>query len=58
MLHALGDRRAELSRLVGDQLLLVSGDADGGVRSEALGIWFVTRGTALELRWDGGSATF
>lgn len=51
------DRRAEMFRLVGDRLLPVSADADGGVRSEVLGVWFITRGAVLDLRWDGGSAT-
>ena len=52
-----GDRRAELFRLVGERLLPVSADAEGGVRSEVLGVRFTTRGTSLDLRWDGGSAT-
>ena len=51
------DRRAELFRLAGDRLLPVSGDEGGGVCSEVLEVRFTTRDGALELRWDGGSAT-
>lgn len=51
------DRRAGSFRLAGDHLLPVSQDADGGVRSEVLGVWSTTRGATPDLRRDDVSAT-
>jgi Uma2 family endonuclease len=51
------DRTVELFRLVDTRLLPVSADAEGGLRSDVLGVRCVTRDDALQLRWDGGSAT-
>lgn len=51
-----GDGRAELFRLTGDRLLPVTADAEGGVRSDVLGVRFTARGGRVRLVWDGGGA--
>lgn len=52
-----GDRTVELFRLVKARLLPVSPDAEGGLRSDVLGVHLTTHGDGLHLSWDGGSAT-
>lgn len=49
-------RRVELLRAVGGRLLPVTGDAEGAVRSEVLGVRFATSEGRLQLMWEGGSA--
>jgi len=51
-----GEHRVELLRAVNGRLLPVSSDADGTVRSDVLGVGFVSAGEALRLTWLGGSA--
>ncbi|WP_167761061.1 Uma2 family endonuclease [Geodermatophilus sp. DF01-2] len=46
----------ELFRLVGERLLPVSADTEGGVRSDVLAVRFHTSGDALRLTWVGGEA--
>lgn len=50
------DRRVELLRAVGNRLLPVTADADGGVRSEVLGAHFATVDRRLRIIWQGGVA--
>lgn len=50
------DRRVELLRAVGDQLLPVTTDADGAVRSDVLGARFATVDGRLRITWQGGAA--
>lgn len=51
-----GDRRVELFRLVGNRLLPVSADVEGGVRSDVLALTCTTGEQQLHLAWDGGSS--
>lgn len=46
----------ELLRAVGDQLLPVTTDADGGVRSDVLGARFTTVDGRLRITWQDGIA--
>jgi len=51
-----GERRVELFVLRGGRHVLVQPDADGAVRSAALGATFATvDGPRLAIAWDGGS---
>jgi len=50
------DRRVELFRLVGEDLLPVTADSSGGVRGDVLGIRLTTGEGTLRIAWDGGSA--
>jgi hypothetical protein len=49
-------RTVELLRAVGDQLLLVSANAEGGVRSDVLGAQFATVEGRLRITWEDGVA--
>jgi Uma2 family endonuclease len=49
-------RRAELYRLVEDQLLPVQADAAGELASAVLGVRVAPAGDTLHLTWDDGSA--
>lgn len=49
-------RWVELLRAVGDRLLPVSADAEGGMRSEVLGVRFATVDGRLRITWNGGGA--
>lgn len=51
------DRRAELFRALGGQLVPVQAGGDGEFVSEVLGITLRTVDGKLEITWDGGSAT-
>jgi Uma2 family endonuclease len=51
------DRRVELLRAVGGQLLPVQRGLDGVLISDVLGITLRTVDGKLEITWDGGSAT-
>jgi Uma2 family endonuclease len=50
------DRTAELFRAVDGELRPVSADAEGGLRSDVLGIHLSTAGEQLRITWPGGSA--
>lgn len=51
------ERRVELLRATGDRLLPVTADAGGVVRSDVLGVGFLTvDGPALRITWVGGAA--
>jgi hypothetical protein len=50
------EHRVELLRAVDGQLLPVSADAEGPVRSKVLGAAFTTVESALRISWDDGSA--
>ena len=49
-------RRAELYRLVEDQLLPVQADAAGELASDVLGVRIAARADVLRLTWEGGGA--
>jgi Uma2 family endonuclease len=49
-------RWVELLRAVGDRLLPVTADAEGGVRSEVLGVQFATVEGRLRITWHDGVA--
>ncbi len=49
-------RTVELLRTVGDQLLLVGANAEGGVRSDVLGVQFTTVEGRLRITWEDGVA--
>jgi Uma2 family endonuclease len=49
-------RTFDLLRLVGDQWLVVSSNAEGGVRSEVLGAQFATVEGRLQITWQDGTA--
>lgn len=49
-------RTVELFRAVGDQLLLVSANTEGGVRSDVLGAQFTTVEGRLRIAWEDGAA--
>ncbi|MEQ3551723.1 Uma2 family endonuclease [Pseudonocardia nematodicida] len=51
-----GDRRVEVYRAVGNQLLPVQAAAGGMLGLGTLGVELRTEGGALHLSWDGGSA--
>jgi Uma2 family endonuclease len=51
------DRRVELFRALGGQLVPVQSGSDGELTSEVLGITLRTVDGKLEITWDGGSAT-
>ena len=51
------DRRVELFRALGGQLVPVQPGAEGELLSEVLGVTLRTVDGKLEITWDGGSAT-
>lgn len=51
------DRTAELFRAVDGELRPVSPDAEGGLRSDVLGVHLLTVDGRLRITWSGGSAT-
>ncbi len=51
-----GDRTAELFRAVDGDLRPVSPDAEGGLRSDVLGVHLVTVDGELRISWSGGAA--
>lgn len=51
------DRRVELFRALGGQLVPVQTGSDGELVSDVLGITLRTVDGKLEIAWDGGSAT-
>ncbi|HEY2763047.1 MAG TPA: Uma2 family endonuclease [Pseudonocardiaceae bacterium] len=53
IVHPL-QRRVELLRVVGDQMLPVSGDVDGAVRSDVLDAQFRTAAGRLRVTWQDG----
>lgn len=55
IVHPL-EKRVELLRAVDKRLLPVSGDAQGGVRSDVLGASFATVESVLRISWSEGSA--
>ncbi|RBY80937.1 hypothetical protein DQ238_07850 [Geodermatophilus sp. TF02-6] len=51
------DRTVELFRLAGDRMLPVTGDAEGAVRSDVLGVRLLTGDSGLHLSWADGATT-